>query len=158
MTEKSFWKRLRRDLKGRDEDVTAWKVQDAFNAGLPDVSLRVGAAAAYLELKYVKEYPVRSSTNVWIGLSANQRQHLREWRGSRGDGLGFVLLGVGRDWYLLDPEDPYRHGERNAQGHPGLTREELERWALARGEIGDWTDLLEAVWEAGRVAWHGLDA
>lgn len=137
MNESGFWRKIRQAAK-RHPDTVAWKVQDQFNAGLPDVSLRVGEVAGYLELKYVKDYPARDSTPIWVKVSASQRAHLQEWRGPERAGAAFVLLGVDQDWYLLDVSDLFEmadtYGHRNSKGHPGLPQRVMEAVALDYGK------------------------
>lgn len=129
MNEKSFWSRyVRPVLHQPNARRVAWKVQDAFNAGLPDVDFCLHGVAGKLELKYVKEYPKRASTTVKVATSPNQKRFLAEWAGAGG--IALVLVGVDHDWYLLDEADA-----------DDLTRRELEDRSLGWGGF----DKLEAL-------------
>lgn len=112
MNESSWWSshikpRWHNPTKGQ----VAWKVQDAFNAGLPDVDVVFSGVAAKLELKYDVAWPKRPGTPVWFStldkvtrakaiVSAAQFNHLQQWH--QGGGNAFVLIGIGREWVLLE--------------------------------------------------------
>lgn len=136
MKENSLWRHLRREAK-KDRDVVLWKRhQSPYQAGHPDVSFRVGPAAGQLELKTLKDWPARESTNVWVEVTPLQLQFLLEWRGPECQGLAFVLVLVGRRWLLLAPED-LQGRPTNAAGNPGLPRTQLEEIARAQGDLDD---------------------
>lgn len=134
MTEKLLWQNylqsfLHRPHLGR----AAWKVQDAFRKGLPDVDVCVRGSAHKLELKYVKDYPTRESTRLRIALTREQHRYLDEW--ARAGGSALVLVGVGRDWYLLAYDDARE---------PLLVDELLAR-ARAYGALTDLEPLVAAL-------------
>lgn len=102
MNEKGFWENRVRPALHRPPTCVAWKVQDQFNRGLPDVDVCVDGVAAKLELKYVPKVPVRPTTAIKVDLSIEQRRRLFEWQGAGGN--AGVVLGVDKLWFLLYPE------------------------------------------------------
>ena len=110
MNEIGFWNRVVKPaLNVKAYDRVAWKVGTSTRAGLPDVAYRSGPVFAWIELKYLDNWPARDSTPLRLNLTAEQRAHLREWC-FEGQGSGFVLLGVDSEilllpWYTPDPID-----------------------------------------------------
>tara|TARA_R110000851_G_scaffold9428_5_gene35078 strand:+ start:1248 stop:1664 length:417 start_codon:yes stop_codon:yes gene_type:complete len=81
----------------------AWKIGTSTRAGIPDVIYRNNGEVAFIEMKNLKP-PKRATTNITLGLSIEQRAHLREW-GEDGKGHAFVLAAIGRTvrlfpWYV----------------------------------------------------------
>lgn len=91
----------------------AAKVQDAFNAGLPDVDACFNGVVAKVELKYAPKRPVRSWTKMTFSknkvtgrpcvASPAQINQLRQW--SRCGGHAFLLIGISHHWFLIDIDD-----------------------------------------------------
>lgn len=118
MTEKAFWSRVLRKALHRPPSSLAYKVQDAFVKGLPDVVAQVDGRTYWIELKTLDHAPVREDTPWRVGVTMEQRRWLqawnRAWRDSAGFDLrgpitpAFVLLWVDREkkWYALDPSIP----------------------------------------------------
>lgn len=88
----------------------AWKVEDAYAAGKPDVDCCFNGVVAKIELKYEAAWPARAMTPLWFSyrdkvtkakaiVTAGQWNHLEQWR--QAGGLAFVLIGIGREWLLL---------------------------------------------------------
>lgn len=109
MNERQWWSHhVKSRLHVPGAKCTAWKVQDAFNAGLPDVLFSVPGSKAglrlngLLELKYDPAWPARATTSIDIGLTAEQFRHLDHWARQNNDPrLAVVLFGVGKDWWLF---------------------------------------------------------
>lgn len=112
----------------------AWKVQDAFNAGLPDVDACFNGKACKIELKYEPNPPVHSTTPLWFStvdkvlkrraiVSGAQWNYLKEWHDAGG--LAFVLIGVKQTWYLL---------KQGGYENQPMTIEELETCCECWGE------------------------
>lgn len=77
---------------------------DAVNRGAPDVLYCVEGFTGVIELKYLPKWPARKTSPVHVGsggLSDHQRLWLLRWRGALG--IGFVLLGIDREWFLFHP-------------------------------------------------------
>lgn len=119
MTEKNWWTRHLRPRLHKPPNHLAYKVQDAFVKGLPDLTLIQGGQTYWVELKTLDHAPVREGTPWRIGVTAEQRRWLqawnRAWYNAYGDDLrgsivppAFVLLWVDREkkWYALDPSIP----------------------------------------------------
>lgn len=101
--EHAFWNTLKPILHAPTHGRVAWKVQDAFKRGLPDVLGHVEGTAYLLELKYRESMPARSETLVQrLEPSIEQLRHLAEWH--HAGGIAGLLMGSGRDWWLIfDP-------------------------------------------------------
>lgn len=118
MTEKAFWNRVLRKALHKPPHRLAYKVQDAFVKGLPDVVAQINGLTFWIELKTLKHAPVRESTPWKVGVTMEQRRWLTAWnRAYAGAPLkyhppghvpAFVLLWVDREkkWYALDPSIP----------------------------------------------------
>lgn len=92
----------------------SWKVQDAFNGGLPDLDNCFEGTEAKVELKYREGWPVHVRTPVSFStmdkvtkarsiVSGAQFNHLQTWHNAGGN--AFVLVGVGREFFLLRQGD-----------------------------------------------------
>lgn len=136
MNEKGFWSRwVKPVLHDPANGWVAWKVQDAFNAGLPDVFWRgPWGGGGVIEMKYQPEVPVRESTPCTIAVTSEQRRHLKQWG---GEGLyyskraAFVLYGLAEWCYLLVPGVPERVMQRD-----------LGSWSVAYWHRADMKDRL----------------
>jgi hypothetical protein len=108
MNEKRFWSAyVRPVLHDPADGWVAWKVQDAFNAGLPDVFWRgPWGWGGVIEMKYQPARPVRADTPLTVAVTPEQRRHLKEWAGDKGH--AFVLYGLERTAYLLSLDVPAR--------------------------------------------------
>ena len=109
--------------------LVAWKVEDKFFSGMPDVDAMFDGVAAKIELKYEPKWPGRPDTTLWFSynnkddkqktiVSAIQHNYLTQYKDAGGN--AFVLIGVGKDWLLLE------HG--TFPNRP-MTRAELEHAA-----------------------------
>jgi hypothetical protein len=122
LTEKSFWEKFVKAALHRPPLCVAWKVQDAFNKGLPDADYCLQGFTGRLELKYIHRWPERDNTPLDIKVSIEQRRLLLEWWNAGG--AAYVLVGVEKSWFLLPPTVPFK-----------LTRLEVENFALTSGRI-----------------------
>lgn len=109
----------------------AWKVEDKFFSGMPDVDAMFDGTAAKIELKYEAKWPVRPDTKLWFSynnpkdkvhtiISAIQWNYLEQYKNARGN--AFVFIGVGKDWLLLE------HGTFD---NVPMTKDELAQVAVA---------------------------
>lgn len=112
MNESQWWSshvkpRWHEPGKGR----VAWKVQDAFNGGLPDVDVCFHGTVAKIELKFEPVQPKRETTPLWFSeidkvlkhkgiVSAKQWNHLEQW--CQAGGTSLILIGVVKSWFLLE--------------------------------------------------------
>lgn len=77
MNEHGFNAKLARLLRGAG--VSVWKVHDPYAGGVPDFRLRgTQGRYAYLESKYLKEWPKRDTTLILPALSVQQRTWLND--------------------------------------------------------------------------------
>lgn len=142
-SEKAFWngplkKALHQPANGR----VAWKVEDAYRAGVPDLDVVIQGNASKVELKY---HPWRDrfdnpEAELVLGLRPGQVRHLKEW--DRGGGLGFVLVGLGREWFLFGP-----HVQKK-----GLVRD-YRAQALVSGWLDDLSPLVEFLTDYRHPDW-----
>lgn len=132
MREKDFWSRwIKPTLNPPDKFGVAWKVQDVYRPGLPDVLGCWRGVGFIIENKYVPAWPKRSSTSIAIAVSPTQRKHLTDW--SEAGGPAFVLLGVDHDWFLLHPHAPTKvTGMELAAYYAGG---EPPTWAICAGRM-----------------------
>lgn len=112
--ERSWWaQKIQPKLHRPQENMLAWKMQDAFVMGRPDVLFNVPEAegshrlVGWLELKYRPAWPARSSTLVDVGLTAEQYRHLDSWyRATKDLRTAIVLFGVADDCFLYPYNAP----------------------------------------------------
>jgi len=100
VNEAGFWTKVRGAINDTPH-ARAHKLTDMFTAGTPDALYCIDGVTGVLELKYVPAWPVRDATLIEVGLTEAQRVWLEEWRGRAG-GRAHVLLGVAKDWFLLE--------------------------------------------------------
>lgn len=93
----------------------AWKVQDQYFSGMPDVLLNARGVVALCELKYEPKYPRTGDPKLFVeeslggkGLKVLQRNRLQEW--TDAGGLGLVFFGIDRDGFLVWFEDCVKEG------------------------------------------------
>lgn len=101
MTEETFWaNHVKPALTSTHFHRRAWKVGTSTRAGIPDVAYRPARGMAWLELKYIPHWPVRSTTPLTLGLTTEQQAHLRDWcEDERGN--GFVVALVETDVFVF---------------------------------------------------------
>jgi len=132
VNEAGFWTKIRGSINAHPHGV-AHKLTDMFTAGTPDALYCIEGHTGVLELKYEPAWPKRSSTEVTVGLTENQRAWMLDWA-TKGWGTAWVLLGVAQEWFLLQidevPDYPV----------PKIPRAYLEEVA-ARGYGGTFKDL-----------------
>lgn len=125
MNEAGFWSRHVRPALHRPPRSVAWKVQDAFRTGVPDVDYCLGGVSGKLELKYRRTAPKRATTRIEPGVTVEQLRHLTAW--AAAGGLAHVLYGLERRWWLLEPD----------RAVTKLLVSELDEHALDRGVLSD---------------------
>lgn len=98
--EQRLWDRMRRNLA---PFIFMRRIENRLEAGTPDVI----CPRCVVELKAVEEPPKRETTPLLgddIGLSADQKNFIRDWIANRGS--AFVIVGVGKgataQQYILD--------------------------------------------------------
>lgn len=135
-TEKHLWTKLLRPLLHQPENnLLAYKVQDAFVKGLPDTVANLRGVVWWLELK-ITPSPVRATTPFRVPVTAEQRRWLKAW--VRAGGNAGVLTYDPRKLalYLFDPDVPEESPEFPE-------RHILARWDVATA--GDIVDRLTAI-------------
>jgi hypothetical protein len=122
MSESNYWARIKPMLIGLD----AQRIESLTGLGVPDVNYTHG----WIELKWIKEWPKRPTTNVRIDHFTPQQ---KVWliRRIHSGGRAHVLLGIGTGESLLFWGDV-------AASHIGSsTREELIQHACGYWQKGD---------------------
>lgn len=115
MNEITFWsKHVRPALNSAHWDRVAWKVGTSTRAGIPDVLYRSRDKVAWLELKWLPTWPARITTPLTLGLSVEQRAHLREWC-TGGYGAAFVVLLIEKDVLIFHGAVPNVLQQANLQ-------------------------------------------
>lgn len=112
----------------------AVSIENGVGVGTPDVNYAEG----WIELKWVRSWPKRPDTPVVLEHFTREQ---RRWidRRSRAGGKVFVLLKVGRDWFLFRGMDAARQlGELPRAGLEALA---LRRWS---GGLND-AELIEVL-------------
>ena len=141
MNEKTWWSsHVKPHFTNPERKWIANKVQDAFNAGLPDVEFCFHGASGKIELKYAKEWPKRAETKLtfskdkaqnlggtgkYMVLSPGQVRNLVAW--ARCHGLAFVLIGIGKSWFLYDAVI------FDSSLNFGMTEKEMRQLAILEG-------------------------
>ena len=126
MNESSYWKGIRRSLRGKGHFD---RIENDVAAGRPDVNYCVQGFEGNIELKYRVKAPVRPSTMVFPkgkGLRPSQVVWIIE-RVHHG-GVVFLLAGVGRRGFMI------RMTAEVARGFNSLTIMQLESLNLLQGK------------------------
>lgn len=97
MKESSLWAYIRKGMEGR------WlptRIESSSGNGVPDVAFAISRNHGWLELKYIPEWPKRTSTPVKLPLRPEQKL----WILTRGKLAGniWVLCRIGSSFFLLD--------------------------------------------------------
>ncbi len=104
MTEREAWSRwLQPVLHFPSGDRVAWKVQDAYRVGLPDMLGRISDRVYLAEQKHVSRRPKRATTVVKVNLSVEQHRHLVEWGGRERGAYLIVTWEKPPEITLYDP-------------------------------------------------------
>jgi len=92
MSEASLWTLLRTNLP-----ITMYRVENKVSSGMPDIHYVGNNFSGWIELKYIKDLPVKGKIN--IGLSRSQ--HL--WHSSYNGygGKSWIIVRIGRFALLL---------------------------------------------------------
>ena len=106
MNEHSFIKAFHKKL---DPSIKIWKIYDPYQGGVPD-ALMFGSAGQmlFVEYKYVKALPKRSTTIVKPALSAQQSDWLRD-KAARNINV-LVVLGTEDGVVLFHTPDAWGNG------------------------------------------------
>jgi len=102
VNELGFWSKVRALFNAHPYALLKKLPAEGFGGkGTPDGLYVVdGGVTGLLEFKYEPAWPVRADTLVKVGLTTQQRAWLEEWCAKSG--RGHVLLGVAKDWFLLE--------------------------------------------------------
>jgi hypothetical protein len=97
MRESDLWKYVKQGMMGKWH-VT--RIESSAGNGVPDVSFGLKDKQGWVELKYIPEWPKRSTTKVKLPLRPEQKH----WINARGSLSGhvWVLCRIQDDFYLLD--------------------------------------------------------
>lgn len=108
------------------KEVYRWKINDSFQGGVADAYYSGTNGDLWIEYKYLKALPKRSSTQITPALRPNQQKWLRD-RHAEGRNV-MVILGSPSGSILL----PYPEWET------GVTRDAFEARSLSKQEIANW--------------------
>lgn len=97
MKESSLWQYIRQGMLGKWH---ATRIESSSGNGVPDVSFGIPGTNGWMELKYIKEWPVRDTTKVKLPLRPEQKH----WIKVRGclSGNVWVLIRIENNFFLLD--------------------------------------------------------
>lgn len=104
MSEAKMWNKLQKNSKS---GLICWKVlSDKYGVGIPDrtfILSRSDKFTGFVELKWIKEWPVTGSAGTSIGLRREQALWLEDW--CKHGGNAFVLLGIGKENLVFFKKD-----------------------------------------------------
>lgn len=91
------------------------RLEPALGSGLPDVFYCLAGVCGFIELKYLKKWPVRDTTGTTLGVTAAQRL----WLGglAKAGGRSFVLVRIEEEWLLIP-------------AYAGLDKATREEWCM----------------------------
>ncbi|MCK9597672.1 MAG: hypothetical protein M0R06_01450 [Sphaerochaeta sp.] len=107
MTEKSLWRYLQVNMKGRWD---ACRHEDGVTVGVPDVSYGINGRNGWIELKVMNDYPKRTKFLDIKNLTGDQRHWINN-RYRRG-GSCWILLKVKHDYVLFSGRVVFEIGQR----------------------------------------------
>lgn len=111
----------------------AWKVEDRYNAGYPDVDCNFEGIFTKIELKRKPERPSNPDTMLTFSrdkegnktiLSVQQKRRMLEWRDAGGN--CYVFISIERLWYLVPVIDI-----KNS----GMSQREIAEAAVVHGDL-----------------------
>lgn len=130
MNEHGFINAVHRPLR-KNAAIDIWKINANFANGVPDAWYAGGKNTVWVEYKYLKAWPKRSTTVIDL---TNDKQYLsvpqQKWL-ERKHTFGVniaVVLGVGNDAVIL----------RGLEWKRPYTTGELKSLAIARGAVPHW--------------------
>lgn len=97
MKESDLWRYIRYGLVGKPIHLT--RIESSAGNGVPDVAVGLPDKHAWIELKYIPEWPKRSVTKVRLPLRAEQKH----WISNRGklSGEVWAICRIQDDFFLL---------------------------------------------------------
>lgn len=106
MNEFEYWERRVRPAFNHPGGATTWKVQDAYNAGLPDCIFNLSGVTGFFEMKYQDKRPAKLETGLAkLEMGVAQRRKLAAWANVPYS-QAYVLLGVDEESFLLPHDVP----------------------------------------------------
>ena len=113
----------------------AWKVEDAYNGGKPDVDFVFKGVSGKIELKYIDAWPAKEDKLITFSrdskldqnkvISPGQYNHLEQW--AQGEGLSLVFIGVGKESFLF-PFSVFTTGLND-----GMLKKDFYYWQVLHG-------------------------
>ena len=146
MSEKSFWRWTREGIESvvpsHERRIT--RIENAAGQGTPDVTLTIRGTHAWIELKFLEEFPRRKATTVKCDhFTQEQRTFLHDE--CMSGGRAFVWIQVGSEYFLFDGLEAAMH---LGYGSAAWTKEAFKPKALfyhKRGGTMDWNRLVETI-------------
>ncbi len=114
MSESAMRQKVIKELRS----LHAVAIENLTSSGVPDIN----CVAGWLELKWVRQLPVKASTPVRLPHFTDVQRHWLTTREKRG-GHAYLLLQCKREWFLFTGTTAAQH-----VGH--VTRDELEGLAI----------------------------
>lgn len=131
MAEHDMRQRVVRALAG----LHAFPVENPVHPGTPDIALN----GAWIECKWMREWPARPDTIVKLDHELNTAQRLWHKTHHRLGGRSYVLLQVRHEWLLFGGLDAALHLERDwTREHCSLAALRHWRAGLVELELRTW--------------------
>ena len=101
MSERALWSYIQRNLKKHGQ---ISRVENAFYKGMPDVNYLIGGVEGWIELKYLKSYPIREKTIVKVR-HFTREQKIWHYNRIMQNGKTTVILQIEKDYFLFANEN-----------------------------------------------------
>jgi hypothetical protein len=154
MNERQWWRTKVQPQLHQAPKRLALKIQDAFVKGRPDVlfTMQDGSdnqIAGFIELKYDPSWPKRTTTQIDVGLTSEQKRHLQQWYQSTKDHrTALVLFGVGTEWFL------FTHDDEVVEPLTHWTKDEIIARSVTCGTITQVGELFDRLLEYDKEMHH----
>jgi len=89
MTEREFIAKIHKAL---DNNIYKWKIHDAYHGGVPDAYYSGPAGCMFIEYKYHRKMPVRTTSKIATKTSSQQKLWLQ--RAIDHNVLAYLVIGV----------------------------------------------------------------
>ena len=131
--EGEFNMHLSKDFKRRQPELYALKVADKFSIGISDFLLFYVGTCIGMEVKLIKDWPIRKTTKIMTHpFAGGQRTFLESIKLTRNDGFGLVGVDSERRMYCIPmlkiPESGnWTHQDFVAEGFKSFDFDEIEQ-------------------------------
>lgn len=146
--ESAFWAKVREAVNAVGT-IKKLPAEGFAGKGTPDGAFAIRGEQGIVELKYVTRWPARRATTVPIEVTPWQWIWLDDWV-RKGSGRGFVLVGVGDDWFLLRMHELASLGPPTKRGW--RVPQAWLRSAIFQGRLDDMPNLVSVLANARATA------